>query len=357
MALFRERIKIKLNVGWYSILVMVDMIVLLFIAPPRTAAEEAIQTWNIIGIFGVLLIFVALRPNFGPEANKRIYQAAAGIFAFIIGILMLILGLYVKYLFNIANYAGRGTFPGDFKQTYIIGLTGGDALETYDNLIGTSNILIICAIIIIITSVIRNKIGLFTASILILASTIGYLVGLTMFRFYWVELDNHFQEYDNEYWTQLQIVKNDPGIFPLGMVLVILQGIAFALMLYATFSAKPIEEWRRKRDQSIAAAEVATREGRLPQAVKYLEAAAMWSSKIDEEDKSIELLTRVKQIKDKAIKMRKAKAAQKAKKDYDHQNKSAKRKKVEKKKKPEMKKAPPKEKVQKKTSKKAQKID
>ncbi len=64
------------------------------------------------------------------------------------------------------------------------------------------------------------------------------------------------------------------------------------------------------------------RDGSLQTAVKYLEQAAMWSSKIDEEDKSIELLTRVKQIKDKAIKMRKQEAAEKAKKQYDKQQKA-----------------------------------
>jgi hypothetical protein len=92
-------------------------------------------------------------------------------------------------------------------------------------------------------------------------------------------------------------------------------------MAYAGLVAKPTEQWRFKRDRFIAAAEVATRDGNLITAIKYLEAAAMWSSKIDEEDKSIELLTRVKQIKDKAIKLKKQEAAEKAKKNYEKQQK------------------------------------
>ena len=46
-----------------------------------------------------------------------------------------------------------------------------------------------------------------------------------------------------------------------------------------SMAAKPIEKWRSTRDKCIAAAEVATRNGSLQTAVKYLEQAAMWSSK------------------------------------------------------------------------------
>jgi hypothetical protein len=341
MALFRNRLPVKINIGWYSILILPILIILMLIDLENKQDVADLQLWNGIAISGVLITFYALRPNFGPEANKRIYQAAAGIFAFLIGIIMFILGLYVRYLLDISQFAGRGTYPGeecttadwfsnvckpgdDFVYTYIETLVGGRAITTYKNMIGSGEILMWCSALMIIASLFRNKIGLLLSAIIIFSANIGYLVGVALFRTYWRELDEIFYEFD-EYQTQLTIIEKDPGVFALGMVLVFLQVVAFLLMLYASFAAKPIEQWRRKRDHSIAAAEVATREGRLPQAVKYLEAAAMWSSKIDEEDKSIELLTRVKQIKDKAIKMRKAQAAQKAKKDYSKQQRAEQR--------------------------------
>ena len=331
MGLFRERIKVKINIAWYSIFALSIFIIAMFLAPSKSSQESQLQTMNAIGISGIVLIFIALRPNFGPEANKRVYQASAGIFAFIVAIFMIFLGFYVSFLFNVGDYAGRGTYPGgaqEFFYAYIEVLTDNTAKETYINLINTGTPMMICGSIILLATLLRNRIGLLTTAIVILGATIGFLIAVSLFRFYWVELDGIFMQYD-EYFTQLQIINNDPGIFTIGMILVILQFMAFSMMLYAAFAAKPIEEWRRKRDQSIAAAEVATREGRLQQAVKYLEIAAMWSSKIDEEDKSIELLTRVKQIKDKAIKMRKSEAAEKAKKDYEKQQKAEQRKKVE----------------------------
>jgi hypothetical protein len=330
-ALFRERMKFKINVTWYATISLAAFIVTMFLAPEKSVQEGQIQTMNAIGIAGIVLIFVALRPNFGPEANKRIYQASAGIFSFIIAILMYILGFYVFYILNIGDYAGRGTYPGganEFYYAYIEVLTDNAAKNTYFALKNTGWFMMISAGIILFATLLRNRIGLLFAAILIFAGNIFFLIGVAMFRFYWVELDNIFFKYD-EYMTQLRIIDNDPGVFTFGIILFILQLMAFAIMLYAAFAAKPIDEWRRKRDQSIAAAEVATREGRLQQAVKYLTLAASWSSKIDEEDKSIELLTRVKQIQDKAIKMRKSEAAEKAKKDYERQQKAEQRKKVE----------------------------
>ena len=116
---------------------------------------------------------------------------------------------------------------------------------------------------------------------------------------------------------------SDPGVTVFGTILVLFYCISLMMLIYASFASKPIQQWRRKRDASIAAAEVFFREGKLPNAIKYLERAAQLSSKIDEEDKAVELLTRIKQIRDKAIKMRKAVAAEKAKKQYAKQKKQA----------------------------------
>ena len=327
-ALFRTRLPYKISIGWYSLISLVELLLMMFMAPKGTVDESDLQTANYIGLVGLILIFYAIRPNYGPEANKRIYQAVAGILAFVISIFMIILGLYLHNGFNIADYAGRGTYPTIFDKNAFVniylsesGVTGGLALEEYNALLQSGTFMIIGALIIMGASLIRNRIGLIISGILFLVGAGFFIGGVISFGYYWNQIDIIFSTFP-EYRTQLKIIDKDPGISSVGGVLFILQLIATTLMFYASFAAKPIDAWRSKRDQSIAAAEVATREGRLPQAVKYLEVAAMYSSKIDEEDRAIELLTRVKQIKDKEIKMRKAVAAEKAKKDYEKAKKA-----------------------------------
>jgi hypothetical protein len=324
--------KRTMNYGYLTIISLTLLIIAFFIPEPDTKFAEDVETYGGIALGGILILFVALRPNFGPEANKRIYQASAAIFACVIAVIILFLGFYINLEpkisgrntmgFNIGDYAGSGRYPGDFIYDYISSV-GGAYFDHYTLIKTSGTYLMIGAAIIIVAAFLRNKISLELASITIFAGIGVCIAGISIFELNWNALDTLFF---NDYQAAKELRLQDPGITNIATVLVILEGIAGTLMLYASQAAKPIDKWRRRRDQSIAAAEVATREGRLPQAVKYLEAAALWSSKIDEEDKSIELLTRVKQIKDKAIKMKKAQAAEKAKKEYDRQQKAEKRK-------------------------------
>jgi hypothetical protein len=334
--------KKSVNYGTLTIISLGLVVILFFISEPNSVLQNNLNTWAGVALGGILIMFVALRPNFGPEANKRIYQASSAIFAFIVAIIILILGIYIYtpprnlagdplFGLDIGDFAGTGRYPGNFINDYVYLITDGIPQRLYENIKGAGLYIMIGAMIIIAMAFVRNKITLLIASIGIVGGTGLALYGVGVFNTNWDALDDYY--YDN-FNRALELGLNDPGISSIVLILCILEIIAAGLMLYAAFAAKPIEQWRRRRDQCIAAAEVATREGRLPQAVKYLEAAAMWSSKIDEEDKSIELLTRVKQIRDKAIKMKKAQAAEKAKKDYDKQQKAAKVK--------EVKKAPPK---------------
>lgn len=323
LSLFRERIKWKVSIGYYTVSSMAAMIVEIFLLPRNTLDSNNLQTWVGVGFAGVLLILLAIRPNFGPEANKRIYQAAAGIFAFGVAICVIILGFYIYSILDIRTFMGYGTFPGNVYNTYIEKMSNADitGVKAYNFVIESGTLLMIGGGIICVGALLKNKIGLLSAAIVFLVGIVVMLVGLGQFYTYWQVLDDLFYEdYPTEYLQQLQL--KDPGVYSIGVVLTLLEVIAMLLMMYASFSAKPLDKWRSTRDKCIAAAEVATREGSLATAVKYLEAAAMWSSKIDEEDKSIELLTRVKQIKDKAIKMKKQEAAEKAKKEYEKKQKA-----------------------------------
>ena len=93
-ALFRERIKYKIRIPVYTTIVMTIFIFGMFLAPRGTIAESDLQMYNEVGLSGVLLILYAIRPNYGPEANKRIYQAVAGILCFVVGVLMLCVGVF-----------------------------------------------------------------------------------------------------------------------------------------------------------------------------------------------------------------------------------------------------------------------
>lgn len=357
IALLRERIKFKINVGYFTIFTAAAFLASIFLLPRNTIESQNLQTWVGIGFSGILFLFIALRPNFGPEANKRIYQAVAGIFAFTVAIFILILGLYIvgyepqpgiRYGLDIRLFMGKGTFPGDVEFTYINRMVNG--AETYEKILSSGQYLIIGALIIMGLTFVRNKLGLMFSALGLFVAIFVVWIGLGLFFASWNTMDDLFyQYYPLEYSAELQL--SDPGIFSIGLVLVLLEYIAMTLLFYASVAAKPIEKWRATRDRSIAAAEVATREGNLATAMKYLEAAAMWSSKIDEEDKSIELLTRVKQIKDKAIKLKKQEAAEKAKKDYD------KRQKAEMKEKVKEKPSPPAKEEKKKDDKTPKKVD
>ena len=194
-------------------------------------------------------------------------------------------------------------------------------ITTFNAIQSAGIVILVGGIVCMGAAIVRNKIGLLLSGIVILAGTIVIWVGCGQFLIEWTVMNALLQTWYPAEWTT-QLAMSDPGVYSIGLVLSVLEVVAMFIMIYASMAAKPIEKWRSTRDKCIAAAEVATRDGSLQTAVKYLEQAAMWSSKIDEEDKSIELLTRVKQIKDKAIKMRKQEAAEKAKKQYDKQQKA-----------------------------------
>lgn len=327
-----EWIDFKLKPSLYTIICLVELIVWYFMLPTTSQDGVSISIGNSIGMFGIFFLFVALRPNFGPTANKKIYQAVAGIMAFIISIIFIGLGIYVATILNVSDFAGNGTYPDNFYYYFIEVIPNNNGVFHYEGIRTSGTWMIATGIYIMIVVVLRNKINLKVASIGLLAGIIWAVADIITFGTHWEQLDRLFfntPELAPQYYTTLQL--SDPGVTTTGIVLVILYGICLIMMIYASFASKPIAAWRRKRDSSIAAAEVFFREGQLPKAIKYLERAAQLSSKIDEEDKAVELLTRIKQIKDKAIKMKKAEAAAKAKKEYEKQQKKGKSKKKSKK--------------------------
>ena len=121
LTIFRERISFKVSVEGFTVFALIEMGVWAFITPNIVGSIG-----GGIGFAGILLLLLAIRPNFGPEANKRIYQAVAGIMTFIVLIFVIILGAYVTigiqepYTFglDIRAYMGNGTFPGDVYYTY-----------------------------------------------------------------------------------------------------------------------------------------------------------------------------------------------------------------------------------------------
>ncbi len=336
--IFKNVLNIKsISIGAYAFYALAVTIILMFVLPPGSRGELTLQRGNGIGLAGVLITLWSLRPNFGPQANKRIYQAYAGIFAFVIAVFLFILGLYIQrepqglydFGLDIGQFAASGTFPGNFYFSYIerLGPANEGAL-VYETMRNAGVTIMIGAGIIILSSIIRNKIGLVAASFVLFVGIVVCAVGLGTFRTSWLQLDDLFLQYRrSDYYTQLQL--RDPGIYNIGMVLLVLQGVALLIMIYAATSARNLGKWRAKRDARIAAAEVAIQEGRLKDAIKYLETAAQWSSeKLDEEDRAIEFETRIKQIQDKAIKMRKAEAARKKKEELAKQKKKDRKKKL-----------------------------
>ena len=332
LALFYNKLeKIKINIGVFTFASMGQVLVMLFLAPAGTTDEIELQIANGFAIVGLLFIMWALRPNFGPEANKRIYQASAGIFAFIVAIFILALGIWIGYVMNIADYAGNGTFPGDFYYSYIERLAGGE--EVHELLRGAGTILIIAAVVIMSASTLRNRVGLEFASVIMFIGVVTSVYAIYQFADAWLAIDDLFLTatrdansglLPSEYNTQLRL--KDPGIFTIGMVLVGLEIVGVFLMIYASKVAKPIEKWRIRRNIKIASAEVAIREGRLLKAVKDLNEAVKWSIKIGEEDRAIEMMTRIKQIEDKTTEMRKAKGIEAKKKELDKEKMADKKK-------------------------------
>ena len=332
LALFYNKLeKLKINIGIFTFFSVFEWVIMLFLAPPGTPDDQTLQIGNAILIVGILLLLWALKPNYGPEANKRIYQASAGIFSFIVAIFLLSLGIFIAYFMNIADYAGYGTFPGDFFYSYIQRIAEGE--EIHNLLRGSGEIMIYASLFIMLVVLLRNKISLELTTIAMFAACFMAVYALFQFADSWKALDDLFLQTANdpttefrpsEYNTQLRLT--DPGLFTIGMVLVGLELLGALLMLYASKVAKPIEKWRIRRNMRISSAEIAIREGRLLKAIKDLESAVQWSIKIGEEDRAIELMTRIKQIEDKSTEMRKAKAIEQKKKQLEKEKMEEKKK-------------------------------
>ncbi len=372
MSIFQNRIKYQLNEVVFAIFVIIILTLAIFIAPPEAMPvsallpsptptySEFIQGFNALGIIGAMIVLIAKKPNFGPEANRRVYQAVGGWIGAIMAVIIFILGLYMTYGFDISQYAGNGRYPGgkwDFFYAFLAFAGAPEVIknaqlfwfniyglnQSVDNtryIPGLPNFIwpvgwtiMIGAVVILLATVFRNRINLKIASGLLITGIVIALVGLSQFNDNFTNLDAALYHFNVEvtyppqtdvYNQQLKL--HDPGLFLFGVILILIEFVALFFIIYASFSAKPIDKWMMRRDRYIAAAEVATKEGKLETAMKYLELAAEWSSKVDEEDKAVELLTKVRQIEKKAIQMKKSKAAEDAKKklkDDDSKDKKA----------------------------------
>lgn len=306
------------NAVGLALFFLVIFTVSIFIAPRPSVVN--VQIINGVGIGGSLVILIAKKPNFGPEANRRIYQSVGGWIAFVISIIVLVVGIYIASegpgsWFDISRFAGNGTYPDNFHAAYIN--SDADATAFYNEIKDAGAAIIVGAIIIMVSAIFRNRLTLKIASITLTAGIITCLVGFSVFQDSYYALDLRFSSADyafsNVYELQLQL--KDTGLFTFGVVMVCSAFVSLFLLVYASFASKPLEKWRLRRDRYIAAAEVSIREQRLDKAVKYLEMAAHWSSRVEEEDKAVELLTKVRQIEKKAIAMRKAEAAKEKKKE------------------------------------------
>lgn len=312
----RPWLKFKINVFISSILSLILFIGLILSVPGDPVQSEITFSMNLftwIGIGGVAIILISKRPNIGKESNKHIYQAYGAVIEFIVASCLLVLGIYV-IVFNIADFAGNGTFPGGFESAYVDDVPS--IVVIYSQIRTAGIIMIVAASIIMLASVIRNLISLKVASAVIFAGIIVALTGISYFFTNWELLNQKLDdEYPNEFNAQLKL--SDPIVYDLGVVLVMLLFLGLVMIIYASSQSEPLEKWRTRRNHNLAAAEVAIRDQKLQKAIKYLEQASILSSKLGEEDRSVELITRINSIKEKAIKMRKAEASEKKKKELD----------------------------------------
>lgn len=325
LSFIRPWIERKVNVFYVAVLCLVTNNVLILSIPGKqiTAGPSiALNVFVWIGIGAVSLIFVAKRPNIGKESDKHLYQAYGGFIDIIVGILMVFLGLYV-YFIDISQFAGSGTFPGGFVDTYIEEYS---TIEyTYEAIQTSGLVMMVGGLIIIGASLVRNYITLTLASGIIIGGIVTSLIGLILFFQNWQELDSLFQKnYPDQY--QAQLILSEPVVLSLGAVLMLYLFIGVIMIIYATSQSQPLEKWKTKRNHNLAAAEVAIRDQKLNKAIKYLETAAKWSSKLGEEDRAVELITRINNIKEKAIKMRKSEAAEQKKRELEKAKEKAKKK-------------------------------
>ncbi|MGV9171227.1 MAG: hypothetical protein ACOC44_07460 [Promethearchaeia archaeon] len=325
LSFIRPWIDRKINVFYVAVVALVTNNAMILMLPGKQISSNASLILNLfiwIGIGSVSLIFIAKRPNLGKESDKHIYQAYGGFIEIVVGFLMVILGLYV-YFIDISQFAGSGTFPGGFMDAYIEEYS---TIEyTYEAIRDSGLIMVIGGLIIMGAAAVRNYITLTLASGIIIAGIITALIGLILFFQNWQELDSLLQEnFPDQY--QAQLILSDPIVLSLGAVLMLYLSIGVVMIIYATSQSQPLEKWKTKRNHNLAAAEVAIRDQKLNKAIKYLETAAKWSSKLGEEDRAVELITRINNIKEKAIKMRKSEAAEKKKQELEKAKEKAKKK-------------------------------
>lgn len=322
MALIRKWIGLKINVFIAGIcsLIIINMMYLIFpinVLFPTLNGTIQVLLW--LDIFGVVFIFLAKRPKLGKESDKHIYQAYGAVIVFVAAICFLVLGIYTM-MFDISMYAGNGTFPGGFEKTF---LTKYESIKFAYTQIRASGVwMIVSSIILCVAAVIRKYITLRIASIAICVGIILAIIGIINFFSNWQLLDAQFENYyEDVYQGQLKL--GDPFIVKVGVVLVIYFLIGLLMIVYASTQSEPLEKWKTRRNHFLAAAEVAIRDQKLTKAIAYLEKGAFWSSKLGEEDRAVELITRIHGIKEKAIKMRKSEAAEKKKKELDAAQKKA----------------------------------
>ena len=203
LTIFRERISFKVSVEGFTVFALIEMGVWAFITPNIVGSIG-----GGIGFAGILLLLLAIRPNFGPEVNKRIYQAVAGIMTFIVSIFVIILGAYVTigiqepYTFglDIRAYMGNGTFPGDVYYTYFFHMPGG--ITTFNAIQSAGIVILVGGIVCMGAAIVRNKIGLLLSGIVILAGKIVIWVGCGQFLIEWTVMNTSL--------NKLGILQNGP---------------------------------------------------------------------------------------------------------------------------------------------------
>jgi len=323
LSFVRNWIKYKINVFTAAIGLLILNNFLIMWMPGEPVDElivASLQFFTWIEIAGIFTIIISKRPKLGKESNKHIYQAYGAVIIVIVGIGILILGIYVL-VFDVGDFAGNGTFPGEsFEKAYLQGKPS--IIDTYGVLRWSGILLISSGIFVCLISLIRNILSLYIAAVLIFIGIGFAIAGVSMFFYNWQTLDTLFDKhYPDEYDAQLTL--GLPPVINVGIVLILYMVIGVMMIAYSGQQSEPIQKWKSRRNTQLAAAEVAIRDQKLQKGISYLEKAAIWSSKLGEEDRAVEIITRINNIREKAIKMRKAQAAEKKKRELDAAKKIA----------------------------------
>ena len=206
LSLARNKMKFKVNVFVAAVLEIILFISLIFSVPggdeiqPELSSTMVAFVW--IGIVGIGIIFVSKRPNLGKESNKHLYQAYGGVLNVIIGIMMIILGIYVL-AFDVGSFAGNGTFPDAFDQAYL--MDDPRIVSVYSALRATGYVILIGGIIVAAMAVFRNLLTLYLSAAIIAGGILTVTISVIVFFQNWITLDGLFStRYPLEYQAQLQ---------------------------------------------------------------------------------------------------------------------------------------------------------